>query len=113
MVVILMVQELKKAFSAYYTKDETEINDSIFDMVDEICVKEIEPFASQMDKIGARIENGNVKLPEPMDKIYATFAKNDILGLTVPEKYDGVGLSFALQHSIMASKTAMMKRTKR
>ena len=38
-----MVTELKKAFSAFYDKEETEINDSIFDMVDDVCVKQIEP----------------------------------------------------------------------
>lgn len=96
-----MVDDLKKSFSVYFSKDETEINNSIFDMVDDVCIKQIEPYARDMDNVGVKFENGKVILPDPMPKIYDTFAKNDILGLTVPEKYDGAGLSFALQHGVV------------
>ncbi|MHA2339577.1 MAG: acyl-CoA dehydrogenase family protein, partial [Candidatus Hodarchaeales archaeon] len=95
-----MVQEIKNVIKTYLSKDEYEIGDSILDMIEEVCAKEIDPFIQEMDQMGAKMENGKVKIHPQYTKIVETFTKNDIFGLTVPEKYGGTGLSELLSHAV-------------
>jgi alkylation response protein AidB-like acyl-CoA dehydrogenase len=95
-----MVQEIKDVLKTYLSKDEYEIGDSILDMIDDVCTKEIDPFIQEMDQTGAKMENGEVKIHPQYTKIVDTFTKNDIFGLTVPEKYGGTGLSELLSHAV-------------
>ncbi|MFW9928697.1 MAG: hypothetical protein ACFFD1_04850, partial [Candidatus Thorarchaeota archaeon] len=52
--------EIKKVISQYIPKDELESYNMILDLTDDICKKEIEPFAREMDKFDTRCENGKV-----------------------------------------------------
>lgn len=95
-----MVQEIKNVLQTYMSKEEYEIAESILDMIDEVCSKEIDPYAREMDQMGAKMENGKVKIHPQYNKIVETFIKNDIFGLTVPEKYAGTGLSELISHAL-------------
>lgn len=95
-----MVQEIKDVLQTYLSKEEFEVGETIIDMVDGVCAKEIEPFAREMDQFGTTVNNGTVKLHPQMTKIVDTFRQNDLFGLTVPEEYDGSGLSHALGHGV-------------
>jgi len=96
-----MVQELKKSLAIYFSKEVSETNESILDMVNKLCEKEIEPYAREMDQIGAKMDNGLVKLPEQMYNIVKQFGQNDLFGLAAPELYEGSNLSHALQNAVI------------
>lgn len=96
-----MISEIKKSLIPHFTKDETENNNAILDLVDDICKKEIEPFAQEMDKTGVKLENGKTILHPQMHKIIDTLRKNDIFGIAAPEEYSGVGLSQTLYNAVI------------
>lgn len=96
-----MINELKKSLQPYFSKDETEENEEILSMVDEVCKDQIELYAREMDKIGAKLIDGKVKVPSQMEKIVQTFKKNDLFSIVAPEEYDGSELSFTLHHAII------------
>ena len=81
-----------------FTKEESEENEMILDLVNEIASKEIEPYAQEMDEIGCSHDpkTGEVTYPPQAYKILKKLGESDLMGLAIPEKYDGVGLSFAL-----------------
>ncbi|MHA2168205.1 MAG: acyl-CoA dehydrogenase family protein, partial [Candidatus Hodarchaeales archaeon] len=81
-----------------FTKEESEENEMILDLVNEIATKEIEPYAQEMDEIGCSHDpkTGKVTYPPQAYKILKKLGESDLMGLAIPEKYDGVGLSFAL-----------------
>ena len=95
-----MVQQIKNILGTCMQKEEYKISESVLDMTDNVCRKEIEPFVYEIDETGARMENGKVIIHPQIYKIVETFKKNDILGLTVPEKYNGTGLSATLSHVV-------------
>jgi len=99
--VLKMVNILKKNLLPFFSKEETEINNSILDLVDTICQEQIDPFAREMDSIGAKIIDGKVKLPPKMYDIIDTFRKNDLFGLTVPEQFGGSGLTSTLFNAVL------------
>lgn len=96
-----MVAEIKKALAPFFSKDETEINDSILDLVDTICKEKIEPFAQEMDAEGVKLENGKTVIHKQIPIILDEFRKNDIFGIAAPEEYSGVGLSTALYNAVL------------
>ena len=81
-----------------FTKEESEENEMILNLVNEIASKEIEPYAQEMDEIGCSHDpkTGEVTYPPQAYKILKKLGESDLMGLAIPEKYDGVGLSFAL-----------------
>ena len=96
-----MVNEIKKALMPYFSNDETEINNSILDLVDKICIEQIEPYALEMDRAGVRLENGKTIVHDQVHKIIDSFRKNDIFGISAPEEYSGAGLSQALYNTVI------------
>ena len=93
------MKDLYQVLSTFgFTKEESEENEMILDLMDEICKKEIEPYALEMDEIGCTHDptTGQVKYPPQSYKILKKLAESDLMGLAIPEKYEGVGLSFSL-----------------
>jgi len=84
-----------------YNKEENEQNEMILNLVDEVCLKEIEPYAQEMDSTGCTfdVQTGEVKYPEQTYKILKKIKENDLMGLAISEKYDGFGLSFTLNNA--------------
>ena len=95
-----MVQEIKDILQTYMSKEEYDIADTILDMVDNVCSKEIEPYIQEIDDTGAIMVNGKIEIHPQIYKVVETFKNNDILGLTIPEKYNGSGLSTTLGHCV-------------
>lgn len=93
---------LKKTLRPFFpNKDESETNEAILDMVEEVCVDKIEPHAADMDRVGAQLVGGKVVTPTPMPEIVELFRQNDLFGLTGPERYDGADLSWALNNAVL------------
>ncbi len=95
------MKDIKKALSTLgLSKDQLEMAEEILDLTDEVCKKEIEPHARESDKIGARLENGKVIYPEPFQKVIKKIADIGILGLPIPEEYDGLGQPAPVYHAV-------------
>ena len=95
-----MVQEIKDILQTCMSKEEYEIANTILDMIEDVCSKEIEPYIREIDETGATMVNGKVIIHPQIYKIVETFKKNDILGLTIPEKYNGSGLNSTIGHCV-------------
>ncbi|PCI84445.1 MAG: acyl-CoA dehydrogenase [Hyphomicrobiales bacterium] len=54
---------------------------------------EIAPINEIGDVEGCRFDNGNVYLPKEFKQVYKSFVEQGWHGLTIPEKYDGQGMS--------------------
>ena len=96
------MKDLLQIFATFgYNEEETEQNEMVLDLMDEICKKEIEPHAQEMDEIGCKfdVETGKITYPEQSYKIVKKLAENDLMGLAIPEEYEGAGLSFTLTNA--------------
>lgn len=84
-----------------FSKQEMEENTMILNLLDEICIKDIEPYAQDMDKTGCKYDgnSGRVVWPDQTYKILEQLKKNDLLGLAIPEEYNGFGRSFTLNNA--------------
>ena len=92
------MDEIKKILRQYLSKDELE---KYCRRIFLISKKEIEPYAREMDRFGAKLENGTSKVHPQMSKILQTLAKNEIFGITIPEKHGGSGFGAILQNTVM------------
>ena len=93
------MKDLYQVLSTFgFSTSEQEENEMILDLMDEICKKEIESYAQEMDEIGCSHDptTGEVTYPPQSYKILKKLGESDLMGLAIPEKYEGVGLSFAL-----------------
>ncbi|MHA2175134.1 MAG: acyl-CoA dehydrogenase family protein [Candidatus Hodarchaeales archaeon] len=93
------MKDLYQVLSTFgFSSSEQDENEMILSLMDEICTKEIEPYAQEMDEIGCSHDSktGKVTYPPQIYKILKKLGQSDLMGLAIPEKYEGVGLSFAL-----------------
>lgn len=93
------MKDLYQALSIFgFSKEESDGNEMILDLMDEICNKEIEPYTLEMDEIGCSHDpkTGKVTYPPQSYNALKKLAKSDLMGLAIPEEYEGMGLSFAL-----------------
>ncbi len=93
------MKDLNQIFKTFgYSQELTEPIEMVFELVDELCKNDIEPYAQEMDKIGCTfdVNTGKVTYPKQTYKIVKKFAENDLMGLAIPEKYEGSGLPFTL-----------------
>ncbi|UCE14397.1 MAG: acyl-CoA dehydrogenase family protein [Candidatus Heimdallarchaeota archaeon] len=96
------MRDLKQIFTTYgYNEEETEQNEMVLDLMDDLCKKEIEPHALEMDATGCTfdVQTGKVSYPSQTYKILKKMAQNDLMGLAIPEEYEGAGLSFTLNNA--------------
>jgi alkylation response protein AidB-like acyl-CoA dehydrogenase len=97
-----MEQEMKdllQVLSTFgFSKDETEQNEMVLQLMDDICKKEIEPYAQDMNEIGCTFDptTGKVTYPEQTYKILKKISQSDLMGLAIPQEYEGSNLSFTL-----------------
>ncbi|MHA1214284.1 MAG: acyl-CoA dehydrogenase family protein [Candidatus Hodarchaeales archaeon] len=93
------MKDLLQVLSTFgFDKEETETNEMVLQLMDELCKNDIEPYAQDMDVTGCTLdsETGKVTYPDQTYKILKKLAKSDLMGLAIPEEYEGMGLSFAL-----------------
>lgn len=95
------MKDLKKSLSTLrLSKEQLEMGEEILDLTDEVCKKEIEPHSRECDKNGARLENGTVIYPEPFKKAIQKIAEIGILGLPIPEEYEGLAQPTPIVHAV-------------
>jgi butyryl-CoA dehydrogenase len=93
------MKDLNQIFKTFgYSKELAEPIEMVFELVDELCKNDIEPYAQEMDEIGCtfNVNTGKVTYPKQTYKIVKRLAENDLMGLAIPEKYEGSGLPFTL-----------------
>ena len=85
-----------------FNKEETEQNELILDLVDNLCRRDIEPVAQAMNEVGCKFtpEIG-VIYPQQVHLILKKIADQGLLGLPIPEDYQGFGLSKSLTNAVM------------
>ena len=67
-----------------------ELITDVLETVGEICANEIAPHAAEVDRVGSRLENGEVIYPEPMQRAFKTLADAGLMGLTLPREFGGL-----------------------
>jgi len=93
------MKDLIQIFKTFgYSKELFEPLEMVLELVDELCKKEIEPYAQEMDEVGCSfdVKTGKVTYPKQTYKILKKLAENDLMGLAIPEEYEGSGLPFTL-----------------
>ncbi|MFX0086928.1 MAG: acyl-CoA dehydrogenase family protein [Candidatus Hodarchaeota archaeon] len=96
------MKDLIQIFKTFgYDKEVSEPIEMVFELVDELCKKDIEPYAQEMDETGCSfdLKTGKVTYPEQTYKILRKFAENDLMGLAIPEEYEGSGLPFTVNNA--------------
>jgi len=58
-----------------------------------VCAQRIAPRAEEVDRLGCRLENGEVLFPEPLQRNLQDIREAQLTGLTVDPKYGGLGFS--------------------
>jgi alkylation response protein AidB-like acyl-CoA dehydrogenase len=64
----------------------------VLEMTGEMAAEEIAPHAAEVDRAGARLENGKVIYPEPMQQGYKLLSEAGLMGFTLPREHGGMNL---------------------
>ncbi|MEE8400422.1 MAG: acyl-CoA dehydrogenase family protein, partial [Desulfobacterales bacterium] len=76
-------------------KDSEDARDNyhrVLDIVGDIAGEFVAPRAADVDKNGAKHINGEVVFPKPILESLDRLRKADLMGMTLPRKYDGINL---------------------
>jgi len=64
----------------------------VLELVGELAAEEVAPFAAEVDRIGARLVDGRVEYPEPMQKQFQLLCEAGLMGFTLPREFGGMNL---------------------
>ena len=95
-----MVENIKNILFTCMNKEEYELSENILDMINNICTKELDPYVLAIDETGSTLKDGKVILHPQVDKFVDILKKNEVLSLTIPEKYGGSEQSTTLAHCV-------------
>lgn len=70
--------------------------DLLIDPVGSLAAERIAPRAAQIDQEGCRLEQGRVVLPKAMEQNLRDLAEADLMGMTLPPEYGGLGFPTTL-----------------
>lgn len=70
--------------------------DLLTDPVGSLAAERIAPRAAQIDQEGCRLEGGRVVLPKAMEQNLRDLAEADLMGMTLPPQYGGLGFPTTL-----------------
>ncbi len=73
-------------------EDAVDNYDRVLDIVGEIAGGFVAPRAPEVDKVGARFENGEVIYAKGTLEALDRLKKADLMGFTLPRKYDGINI---------------------
>jgi alkylation response protein AidB-like acyl-CoA dehydrogenase len=62
----------------------------VLELVGRISAEEIAPYAAEVDRVGARLVDGEVVYPEPMQRAFKLLAEAGLMGLTLPREFGGM-----------------------
>jgi alkylation response protein AidB-like acyl-CoA dehydrogenase len=69
---------------------------SIFEMFGQFVAEEIAPYAEEIDRQHPRLENGEVIIPERVEKIFAALKELDLHGMALPRELGGMNTPLLL-----------------
>ncbi len=98
------MKQISKIFKTFnFSKEEQEQNQMILDMVYELAMNEIIEREQDWDEEGAHFDpqTKQASYPSGMMELYKKCQENDLFAIIVPEKYDGIGLSYTLWTAII------------
>jgi len=67
--------------------------DMVLELVGDIAANEVAPKAAEVDRIGARLKDGRVIYPQPMQDSFKLMGEAGLLGFTLPREHGGMNLS--------------------
>ena len=73
-------------------EEAVEQIEMVLELVGEIASTEIAPKAAEVDRIGARLKDGRVVYPQPMQDSFKLMAEAGLLGFTLPRQHGGMNL---------------------
>jgi alkylation response protein AidB-like acyl-CoA dehydrogenase len=73
-------------------EDAVEQIGMVLEMTGEMAAEEFAPHAAEVDKVGARLEDGRVVYPEAMQRGFKLISEAGLMGLTIPREYGGMNL---------------------
>lgn len=83
---------------AYQSLEEAveTFRELLTDPVGTLAAERIAPRAAQIDQEGCRLEQGRVVLPKAMEQNLRDLAEADLMGMTLPSRYGGLGFPTTL-----------------
>jgi alkylation response protein AidB-like acyl-CoA dehydrogenase len=73
-------------------EEAVEQIEMVLDLVGEMAAKEIHPHAAEVDRVGARLVDGKVIYPEPMQRGLELLSEAGLLGFSLPRVHGGMNL---------------------
>jgi len=64
----------------------------ILDMIGALAAEEVAPHAAEVDHEGARLENGRVVYPAPLQRTFRLLCEAGLMGFTLPREFGGMNL---------------------
>ncbi len=64
----------------------------VLDMVGALAAEEVAPHAAEVDRDGARLEEGRVVYPEPLRRAFRLLSDAGLMGFTLPREFGGMNL---------------------
>ncbi len=86
------IEKDKYEFAPIDFEDAMDTFDKILEIVGDICGNIIGPNAESVDHDGPQIVDGNVKYARGTQENYEALVKADLMGLTLPRKYNGLNM---------------------
>lgn len=77
-------------------EDAQEGYRTVLEMMGAITAREIAPLAPEVDREGARFENGQVAYAKGTQKALSILAKSNLMGFTIPRRYGGLNFPSVL-----------------
>jgi alkylation response protein AidB-like acyl-CoA dehydrogenase len=64
----------------------------VLDMIGALAAEEVAPFAAEVDRVGARLVDGKVVYPEPLQRAFRQLSEAGLMGFTLPREFGGMNL---------------------
>ncbi len=93
-------QENPDTLAPSSTEEAIELYKEAFRQYGELCVKEIAPVSSKLDKEGLKFDKGKVIFPKEVSRIVDIIANSDLLCLSISRKYGGLNFPLVAQSII-------------
>ncbi|HEX5138141.1 MAG TPA: acyl-CoA dehydrogenase family protein [Planctomycetota bacterium] len=73
-------------------EEAVEQIEMVLDMVGSLAAEEVAPHAAEVDRVGARLVNGRVVYPEPIQRAFRMLSEAGLMGFTLPREFGGMNL---------------------
>jgi alkylation response protein AidB-like acyl-CoA dehydrogenase len=102
-----LLPDLEDGFSGKHELAPSSLDEAkeqiqmVLETVGEIAAEEIAPYAAEVDRVGARLVDGEVVYPEPMQRAFKLLADAGMLGLTLPREFGGMHLPMSAYTAVI------------